>query len=114
MTTLLILATWSAWVLASIGLGIALLRLARCRLGLRDELHAGLWIGLGAMLLVASTAQLFFGLGTSPGTALATFLELGGLATLAWVMWTNRTKARGSLRKSIAWRRLPVFLALVL
>ena len=114
MTTLLILVTWSACVLTSMGLGIALLRLVSCRLGLRDELHAGLWIGLGAMLLVASTAQLFFGLGTTPGTALATFLVLSGLAILAWVIWTNRTKAHGSLRKSIAWRRLPVLLALVL
>jgi len=99
-------------VLASIGLGIALLRLVCCRLRPRDELHAGLWIGLGAMLLVASTAQIFFGLGTAPGIALATFLMLGGLAPLVWALWTNRTKASETLRQSITWRRLPVFLAL--
>ena len=112
MTTFLILATWSAWVLACIGLGIGVLRLVRCRLRPRDELHAGLWIGLGAALLVASTAQIFFGLGTAPGTALATFLMLSGLATLVWALWTNRTKARDTLRHSLTWRRLPVFLAL--
>jgi len=114
MTAALILATWLLWVLASIGLGLIFIRSVRWRLNFRDRFHSALWIGLGLLLLVSSSAQLFFGLGHSWGTVLALALLLAGLAYLVRTVILNRTQIQESLLKSLTWRRFPVILALAL
>lgn len=112
MTTALVLATWTAWVLASVGVGLFVLRTLRIQFSLRSQFHAALWVGLGLILLLTSGAQLFIGLGHTLGAALAAAVFFFGLAYLLWRLWAERTEIRVSLERSITWRRLPIFLAL--
>jgi hypothetical protein len=112
VTTALILATWTALVLASVGVGLVVLRTLRIQFSLRSEVHAALWVGLGLILLLTGGAQLFIGLGHTWGAALAATVFFFGLAYLLWTLWAKRTEIRMSLERSITWRRLPVFLAL--
>ena len=114
MAAALILLTWILWILAIIGVGLLSIRLLRWQLPLRTQFHAGLWLGLGLVLLLASGAQLFFGLGHSWGTALASIVFTTGLVCLTWRTWTSRKTIRLALLESGTWRRLPVFLLLVL
>lgn len=114
MTVLLILTTWVLWVIAALGWGTFVLGWLRLGLSGRAQWQAGLWLGLGLILVVAAAVQLLVGIGHTPGAALAAFILVGGVVLAAIRLARQMGALRASL--SLPWRasRLPVLGLLLL
>ncbi len=114
MTTLLILFTWLVWVTACIGLGAGAVWIVNRHITLRNQLHAGLWIGIGGLLAVTSALNLFVGLAPPVGTWLAGAILILGVALVIRLSWTKRQRITRAFRESLTWKRAPVFILLAL
>ena len=114
MTTLLILGTWLIWVTAVAGIGAGIMTWRRPHTAARETWHAGLWIGLGIVVVGASALQLLVGLGGSFGLLVATVVLIGGLGVGAWVAIRHWRLTRDRRVAVLAWKRLPTLLLLVL
>ena len=114
MTSILILATWLLWVAAAMGLGAGVLTMLRPAWSGRKIWHAGLWLGLGLLLVGSSTLQIMVGLGGDLGRTLATIAIVAGLALGSWAASKQQARFVGSMQHILSWRRIPTLLLILL
>ena len=114
VTTLLILGTWLIWVAAATGLGAGITVWRRPQATVHETWHAGLWIGLGVVVVGASALQLLVGLGGPIGILVSTVFFVVGLGLGAWVGVRQWPLVRDWQAVVLSWQRLPTLLLLVL
>ena len=101
MTQALIAGTWIVWILASLGNGLSLLRLAKSRVGIRGELQAALWLGLFTLVALTLLLNFFMGTASRAAAVLMVLWLLAGSGSLAFWSLKRRALAAKSLSRVI-------------
>lgn len=87
----LILATWIAWVVATLGNGLLFGRVLRIRLDRRLQLQSSLWVGLTILVLAVLMLNLVVGLRSITGGLFSgTWLVVGWISVVVFMARSRR------------------------